>query len=109
MCLKSGWGRGEFCTFRPHSVVLHGLDHPLQVENDHLRDVPGLRTRRMSDENPNWEDIARELGGERDQRKRKRLEYELGIALERAGFQQFSRTAQQTGNDNEDEYTEDAA
>jgi hypothetical protein len=64
---------------------------------------------RISDENRNWDDIARELCRERDPQKRKRLEYELGVALKRAGFQQFSRRAQQPDNDNEGEYTEDAA
>ena len=39
----------------------------------------------------NWEDIARELSRETDPRRRRKLERDLGPALERAGFQKLGR------------------
>ena len=44
----------------------------------------------MTEENLTWEEIARAFGKEKDPRRRKELERNLGIALERAGFQNFS-------------------
>ncbi len=44
-------------------------------------------------ESRNWEDIARELSRETDPRLRRKLERDLGPALERAGFQKLSRQA----------------
>jgi hypothetical protein len=42
-----------------------------------------------------WQEIAKELGKEADPQKRQKLERDLGSALERAGFQKFSRRKQQ--------------
>jgi len=41
-----------------------------------------------------WQEIAKELSKEADPQKRQKLERDLGSALERAGFQKFSRRKQ---------------
>ena len=45
----------------------------------------------MDETHKSWEEIVRELRREADPRKRKELEGDLNSALERAGFQKFSR------------------
>jgi hypothetical protein len=57
----------------------------------------------MNANNRNWEEIANELSKEADPQTRQKLERDLGSALERAGFQNFSRRKQQP----RDQHSED--
>jgi hypothetical protein len=52
-------------------------------------------------ESRNWEDIVRELSRETDPRRRRKLERDLGRALERAGFQKLSRQNPLLENDDD--------
>jgi|KBSSwiStaDraftv2_1062776.scaffolds.fasta_scaffold13197_7 hypothetical protein len=57
----------------------------------------------MDEVNRSWEEIVTQWRRETDPRRRKELERDLHSALERAGFQKFSRRVQQSS----DEQTED--
>jgi hypothetical protein len=60
----------------------------------------------MTNAGRNWQEIANKLAKEPDAEKRRKLQRDLRAALERAGFENFSR-GKESGAIGEDERSEE--
>jgi hypothetical protein len=62
----------------------------------------------MTDAGRNWQEIANKLAKEPDAKKRRKLQHDLRAALERAGFQNFSRINESLPLGENEHYSEES-